>query len=461
MSPSDPTRTTDTVRSQPSDAPAHDGRSGLRSDLEAVWAISASDGAGNGADAVLAFAAAVLQQAVTTVDDEDCAAEAAAVARLVAEVAGLTEGAARRALFRHASRRLALVGRDPLAVLAAELQLLVVLGPVAAASVWLPSAGGGALDVAAAFGPLATTRRCKRAAAWAIDGDDVTLQAHGSRVRIHAYPLRHRDRRDGALVIRLGADSYPEALPFLEEFAFVFAAIRERELLARASSSDERRLGQTYERRLMRTAFDLHDGPLQDVASLGAELRLFRTQIEQADSLRGDLVVGRIDDVAARLAELDHSLRAITHSLETSTLAERPLGEALHREADGFRSRTGTTLDLSVSGDLVALTMSQRIAVIRIVQEALSNIRSHSGATHVRVALEATDEGLELRVADNGRGFDLRATAAAAARRGRLGIVGMNERVRLLGGVFSIESVPGVGTTVSASIPAWRPLLGG
>ena len=94
------------------------------------------------------------------------------------------------------------------------------------------------------------------------------------------------------------------------------------------------------------------------------------------------------------------------------------------------------------------LTMSQRIAVVRIVQEALSNVRSHSEATEVQVDLRATDDGLDLRIADNGRGFDLRATAGAAARRGRLGIVGMNERVRLLGGVFTIESMPSVGTTV-------------
>ena len=102
--------------------------------------------------------------------------------------------------------------------------------------------------------------------------------------------------------------------------------------------------------------------------------------------------------------------------------------------------------------------MSQRIAVVRIVQEALSNVRAHSEATEVEVDLRATDDGLDLRIADNGRGFDLRATAGAAARRGRLGIVGMNERVRLLGGVFSIESMPSVGTTVFVSIPAWRPL---
>jgi len=446
-----------TATGRPTDPSTEDEiRSGMRSDLEAVWAISASDGPGAGVDSVLSFAGAALQRAAMDQDTKVPTDEAADVAQLVSEIVGINEPAARRALFRHAARRLALLGGDPSASLAAQLRLFVMLAPVSAASVWLRV--GTAVEPGGAAGRLATTRRCKRAAELALDGADVTVQAYASRVRIHAYPLRHRERRAGALVIRLGGETYPEVLPFLEEFAIVFSSIRERELLLQASSSDGERLGQTYERRLVRTAFDLHDGPLQDLAALGAELRLLRTQIGEAEALRADVLVGRVDDVAARLAELDSSLRSIARSLETSTLNDIPLGDALRREADAFRRRTSIEVGVNVDGELDALTMSQRIAVVRIVQEALSNVRSHSEATEVDVELRATDDGIDLRIADNGRGFDLRATAGAAARRGRLGIVGMNERVRLLGGVFSIESMPSVGTTVFVSIPAWRPL---
>jgi signal transduction histidine kinase len=437
-------------------APGEAAQPGLREDLEAVWAISASDGPGAGVDAVLAFAGAALQRSAMDDHSRALADDAAEVAQVVSDIVGMAEPAARRALFRHAARRLALLGGDPSASLAAQLRLFVMLAPVSGASVWLRL--GTAVEPAGAAGRLATTRRCKRAAELALDGADVTVQAYASRVRIHAYPLRHRERRAGALVIRLGGESYPDVLPFLEEFALVFSSIRERELLLHASSSDGERLGQTYERKLVRTAFDLHDGPLQDLAALGAELRLLRTQIGEAEALRADVLVGRVDDVSARLGELDHSLRTIARSLETSTLADIPLGDALRREAEAFGRRTSIAVDVNVAGDLDALTMSQRIAVVRIVQEALSNVRCHSEATEVHVDLRATDDGIDLRIADNGRGFDLRATASAAARRGRLGIVGMNERVRLLGGVFSIDSMPSLGTTVFVSIPAWRPL---
>jgi signal transduction histidine kinase len=451
MSTSRP-RTHESRLRQSSPPPAVEVPSGLRADLESVWSISASDGTGAGVDAVLTYAGNILQQ-----EAEPGVADALVV--LVAEIAGLSEQATRRALFRHAVRRLLLGRGDPAVSIGSQLRLLVTLAPVAAASVWLPAADGS-VSAVAFEGSLATTRRCKRAAAFAIAGDDVTLQPHGSRVRIHAYPLRRRDRRDGALVVRLGAESYPEALPYLEEFALVFGAVLERELLLRASSSDERRLGETYERRLVRTAFDLHDGPLQDVASLAVELRSLHEQIAESGDVPREVLLGRLDDVASRVVELDQSLRAISQSLETSTVAERPLLEALRREVDLFERRARVAAELQVSGALDTLTMSQRIAIVRVVQEALNNAKAHSGAAHVEVTVRASDDGVDLTVRDDGRGFDLRATAAAAARRGRLGIVGMHERIRLLGGTFSIESAPGVGTTVTASIPAWRPLPG-
>jgi signal transduction histidine kinase len=113
---------------------------------------------------------------------------------------------------------------------------------------------------------------------------------------------------------------------------------------------------------------------------------------------------------------------------------------------------------MDVRGRFEDLTMSQRIAVLRVVQEALNNAREHGRARHVRVTVRATGARLTLQIVDDGCGFNVRETAGAAARRGRLGIVGMHERVRLLGGVLSIASTPGSGTTISASIPAWRPL---
>src|SRR5581483_5494065 len=105
------------------------------------------------------------------------------------------------------------------------------------------------------------------------------------------------------------------------------------------------------------------------------EVRLLRSQIDGFAQMPGDVLGGRLDDVSGRIAELDRVLRGVMHSLETSTLTEGPVDECLEREADTFRRRTSAEIDVHVSGPLDDLTMSQRIAIVRIVQEALSNIR--------------------------------------------------------------------------------------
>ncbi|MBV8949267.1 MAG: sensor histidine kinase [Actinobacteria bacterium] len=426
--------------------------SALRTDLEAVWAISASEGPGAAVDAVLTFAGTILQRAAEA-DGPAPVAEAARLVALTSEITSTGDGATCRALFRIASRRLALVGRDPGATLASTLRLLVMVGPVTDASVWLAN-DSGRVELAAATSPTAATRRWRRAALDAVGRADVELPAPGSRVRVQAYPL---GAREGAVVIRLSGDAV-DVLPFLEEFALGFEGVVERDRLARATESNGDRLQQTYERRLKRAAFDLHDGPLQDLAALAGEVRLLRSQVLASDAMPHDVLGGRLDDVSGRIAELDRVLRGVMHSLETSTLAEGPVGACLEREADTFRRRTSAAIEVHVSGPVDDVSMSQRIASVRIVQEALSNIREHSGASEVTVLVRAEEHRLELVVSDNGAGFDVRETANAAARRGRLGIVGMSERVRLLGGVFSIDSAPGEGTTLTASIPAWRPI---
>jgi signal transduction histidine kinase len=111
-----------------------------------------------------------------------------------------------------------------------------------------------------------------------------------------------------------------------------------------------------------------------------------------------------------------------------------------------------------MNGSFDGLTATQKITLMRIVQESLSNVRDHSDAESVKVRLTATRSRLGLEIVDDGRGFDVEERLLQAARSGRLGLVGMGERIRLLGGRFEIESTPGGPTRVRASLPRWRPL---
>ena len=111
---------------------------------------------------------------------------------------------------------------------------------------------------------------------------------------------------------------------------------------------------------------------------------------------------------------------------------------------------------LAVRFEHVATTQSQRIAILRVVQEALSNVRDHSGASRVRVAVSIGHGHLRAEVSDDGSGFDVARALGVAERTGRLGLVGMAERMRLLGGRLDVRSSPGGPTTITASIPRWQ-----
>ena len=209
----------------------------------------------------------------------------------------------------------------------------------------------------------------------------------------------------------------------------------------------------------MRLGFDLHDGPIQDVLALSADVRLLQQQVYPF-VLEGyrEQAFGRFDDLTSRLVELDRELRELAHSLETKSVISRPLGEILHREIDTFSERTGIPTALEIRGDPDSLSSAQRITVFRAIQEALANIREHAGATAASVRVRARRSAIEVQISDDGMGFEVERALAKAAQRGRLGLVGIAERVRMVGGTFEVESAPGRSTTLKLTLPRWEPL---
>ena len=262
-----------------------------------------------------------------------------------------------------------------------------------------------------------------------------------------------------AVVGRLGAVDPDVADGFLAEAASALSPVIEREQLLEHSAERERTLVAASERRLMRLGFDLHDGPIQDVLALAADVRLLQQQVYPF-VLEGyrEQAFGRFDDLTSRLVELDRDLRELAHSLETKSVISRPLGEILHREIDNFGERTGIDASLEIRGDPDSLSSAQRITVFRAIQEALANIREHAGATVANVRVRARRSVIEVQISDNGMGFEVERALAKAAQRGRLGLVGIAERVRMVGGTFELESTPGGPTTLKLTLPRWEPL---
>jgi signal transduction histidine kinase len=232
--------------------------------------------------------------------------------------------------------------------------------------------------------------------------------------------------------------------------------------LEEAAPAQEREpaLAAANERLLVRLGFDLHDGPLQQVYVLAQDVRLLRDQMVMlVGNEHREPVLGRFADLESQLAELHQDLRDLAHSLEPRSLLQQPLPDAVGRELAALNRRTGISTAIVVDGSFAALSASQRIALLRVLQEALSNIRQHSGSSEVAVTLRETEgEGVCMEIRDDGHGFDPAGVVPEENGQSGIGLVGMRERLRLLGGRLEIESAPGRPTTVKATLPRWVPV---
>jgi signal transduction histidine kinase len=246
----------------------------------------------------------------------------------------------------------------------------------------------------------------------------------------------------------------------LEAAAPVLSATLELdELLARRNHSREAVVA-AAERQLARLRFDLHDGPQQDVMLLAEDLRLLRSQLEVVMNGRREKlrILGRLDDLQARLIAIDGDLRRISSFVQSPFMSGESFPEALDKVVEDFSARAGIEPGLALEGDFGGLSDSQQITLLGLIREALSNVREHSQAKHVRVAVSAGPAGVRATITDDGQGFEPETTLVAAARGGHLGLVGMHERVQMLGGTTHIESRPGGPTVISAELP---PFVGG
>jgi two-component system, NarL family, sensor histidine kinase DegS len=203
------------------------------------------------------------------------------------------------------------------------------------------------------------------------------------------------------------------------------------------------RIVQAQEGERQRMAEDIHDGPAQVLTNA-----IF--QVEYLDRILGDT-----DRPAqAEIAFLRDMLRNGLEEVRTFITDLRPpladvgMATALAERAQQLEERHGIVVEVSVDGIDDRLTPTQRASVLRIVQEALQNVRKHAAASKVAIGLE----GDALVIEDNGRGFDLMRLASGKSR--NFGLQFMRERAELFGGQLQIESRQGEGTRILLRLPA-------
>lgn len=199
-----------------------------------------------------------------------------------------------------------------------------------------------------------------------------------------------------------------------------------------------------------RIARDLHD-------DLGQLLGYLTTKIQAARELvstdRSALATKELTDLERATRSLSEQVREAILDLRASAQLDQPLGNSIERYTAEFGIGTGLrTTFHQTPGAGESLSASDRYHLLRILQEATSNVRRHATATAVDVALREQDGVLELSIRDDGLGFDPKTPTDP----GHFGLKTMAERARALGGKLVVQSAPGVGTGVCATIPATR-----
>jgi signal transduction histidine kinase len=188
---------------------------------------------------------------------------------------------------------------------------------------------------------------------------------------------------------------------------------------------------------------ELHDEVGQKMTALRMELgSLDRLHVQDEAEYQD-----RLAEIKSLAGESLRIIRDIAAGLRPSLLDDLGLGPALQRQVREFTKHTGMPVALEISGDFNDLPDRHRTYVYRIVQESLTNCAKHSNARSIAVSVREENGRLALTVKDDGAGFSI-----SQAHREGLGLIGIEERVRELGGVLRIDSQPGKGTTIDATI---------
>jgi signal transduction histidine kinase len=381
----------------------------------------------------------------------DLAARPASLDRLVAGLAEL--GIPPIALGRDALGAQELLQLPTAVSFEVELKLLLALSDANSASLWTVWSGGDLRQISHVGKRDADPAATRLVARRLLAGDQP--KASDGRDLIGVL-IDRWDQPAAALVTDPGEAPRVTLGLLLAAASPMLTALLERQDLIGRSSSSEQAVVATSERRLARLRFDLHDGPQQDLMLLAEDLRLFQSQLAATldGNDRAGRLLGRIEDLQARLVALDGDLRRISAATQSPLGDTESLPEALGQLVDSLAARSGIDTELRVDGALTGLTDSQHIALLGLVREALNNARQHSEATRVTVEVHGGPQSVHATVTDNGRGFEPESTLLRAAREGHLGLVGMHERVRLLGGKTEIDSRPGGPTVISTTLPS-------
>ena len=219
----------------------------------------------------------------------------------------------------------------------------------------------------------------------------------------------------------------------------------------RARSLEERMASvtQAQEEERRRLSREIHDGLGPSLAALGNRLYLSRELI-RVDPVQAE---SNLDDVISSLRDHVRMTRELINELRPLDLDQLGLAGALTQYVERFGRESEIEASFTVSGPPPTDPLAE-VTIYRVVQESLTNVRKHAGATTVSVAVRSSSDGVELDVVDDGVGFDPLEPAKAPGD--GMGLISMRERSEAMGGTFSVDSSVGHG----CRLQIWLPIKG-
>jgi signal transduction histidine kinase len=278
--------------------------------------------------------------------------------------------------------------------------------------------------------------------------------------KIHTSPFLNRAQWIGILmflgssviVVLMGQSRRQENQRLLSAQSELEARVRERTADLDAVNRNLRelsaRLMQLQDDERRRIARELHDSVGQTLAALGMNLSLVRGDVERLAS-----IVTALNDSENLVREMSSEVRTISHLLHPPLLDEAGLCSALRWYVDGFAQRSKIRVDLDLPEDFARFPAEMETAIFRVVQECLTNIHRHSESPVAKIRLRQRGDQVVVEIEDKGKGIPPhKQEEMASTGTPGVGIRGMRERLRQLGGTLDIESTEG-GTLITVRLP--------
>ncbi|HXB58176.1 MAG TPA: sensor histidine kinase [Candidatus Acidoferrales bacterium] len=193
---------------------------------------------------------------------------------------------------------------------------------------------------------------------------------------------------------------------------------------------------------------ELHDVIAQTLT--GINVRLSALKKEAAINTKGlDRNIARTQRLVEKSVNIVHEF---ARELRPAVLDDLGLIPALHSFVKLFSRRTRISVHLKVFAGVEQLDIVRRTVLFRVAQEALTNVSRHAHASRVEVSIQKLADGIYMKIKDDGKSFEVDRMMRSRGRK-HLGLLGMRERLEMVGGLFDVESAPGKGTTITAHIP--------